>query len=76
MTNKSFPWWGYAWLAVGSAVATGIYVIRAVDVSATTERVVSTAVFALLTIFWAVLAYLNHPSSQEDRATPPGREAT
>lgn len=75
MTNKSFPWWGYAWLAVGSAVATGIYVIRAIDVSATTERVVSAVVFALLTIFWGVLAYLNHPST-EDQAAPPQREAT
>lgn len=56
MPSKPFPWWGYVVLRVGALGATGIFLGRALAVDATVERLVSAAVFALLGLFWLVLA--------------------
>lgn len=63
---RSFPWWGYLLLGFGALAAAVVFVVRAIVVEPTVERLVSAVVFAALGVFWLVLTGLSHSSDRAD----------
>jgi hypothetical protein len=61
---RSFPWWGYLLLGLGALAAAVVFVVRAIAVEPTVERLVSAAVFAALGVFWLVLTGLSRSSGR------------
>lgn len=64
MTSQEFPPTGFLVLGVLSLVASVLFLVRAVGVEATTERMVSAAVFGVMGVLWLAAYWSSQHTSE------------